>query len=39
VADPAKTSVYITAEDTQRILQAMAQYDFFARYAVIFLVN
>lgn len=28
VADPAKTSVYITAEDTQRILQAMAQYDF-----------
>lgn len=39
VVDPAKTSVYISNEDTQRILEAMAQYDFFARYAVIFLVN
>ncbi|HPT82510.1 MAG TPA: hypothetical protein PLM25_01345 [Limnochordia bacterium] len=39
VADAAKTGVYISAEDTQRILQAMAQYDFFARYAVIFLVE
>ena len=39
VADAAKTGVYISAEDTERILQAMARYDFFARYAVIFLVN
>ncbi len=38
-ADPAKTSVYISAEDTQRILEAMARYDFFARYAVIFLID
>ena len=39
VADAAQTGVYLNAEDTQRVLQAMAQYDFFARYAVIFLVN
>ena len=29
---------YISNEDT-RVLEAMAQYDFFARYAVIFLIN
>lgn len=39
VADPAKTSVYISEDDTRRVLEAMVQYDFFARYAVIFLVN
>ena len=39
VADASKTGVYISAEDTQRVLEAMVQYDFFARYAVIFLVN
>lgn len=39
VADPAQTSVYISEGDTKRILEAMAQYDFFARYAVIFLVD
>lgn len=39
VADTAQTGVYISAEDTQRVLEAMVQYDFFARYAVIFLVN
>lgn len=39
IADPTKTSVYISDEDTKRILEAMAQYDFFARYAVIFLMD
>lgn len=39
VADAAKTGVIISDADTQRILEAMAKYDFFARYAVIFLVN
>lgn len=39
VADPARTGVYVSAADAQRILQAMAQYDFFARFAVIFLIN
>jgi hypothetical protein len=39
VADAAQTGVYISNEDTQRVLEAMAQYDFFARYAVIFLIN
>lgn len=39
VADPAQTSVYISEADTRRILEAMAQYDFLARYAVIFLVD
>lgn len=39
VADASKTGVYLSAEDTQRVLEAMVQYDFFARYAVIFLVN
>ena len=38
-ADAAKTGVYISEEDTRRVLEAMAQYDFFARFAVIFLVN
>lgn len=39
VADPARTSVYISDEDAERILQALSQYDFLARYAVIFLVK
>ncbi len=39
VADAAQTSVFISEEDTRRVLEAMVQYDFFARYAVIFLVN
>ncbi len=39
VADAVQTGVYISAEDTQRVLEAMAKYDFFARYAVIFLVQ
>lgn len=39
VADAAQTGVYISEEDTRRVLEAMVQYDFFARYAVIFLVN
>ena len=28
VADAAQTGVYISNEDTQRVLEAMAQYDF-----------
>lgn len=39
VTDPTRTGVIVSEADTQRILQAMVQYDFFARYAVIFLVN
>lgn len=39
VADAAQTGVFISEEDTRRVLEAMVQYDFFARYAVIFLVN
>ena len=39
VADAARTGVYISEADTRRVLEAMAQYDFFARYAVIFLVD
>jgi len=39
VAGPSKTGVYISDEDAERILAAMVQYDFLARYAVIFLVN
>ena len=39
VADAAQTGVYISAADTRRVLEAMAQYDFFARYAVIFLLQ
>ena len=39
VADATQTGVYISEEDTRRVLEAMVQYDFFARYAVIFLVN
>ncbi|NLL41734.1 MAG: hypothetical protein GX251_00145 [Firmicutes bacterium] len=38
-ADAARTGVYVSEEDTRRILEAMVQYDFFARYAVIFLVK
>lgn len=39
VAGPTKTGVYVSDEDADRILAAMVQYDFFARYAVIFLVQ
>lgn len=39
VADAAKTGVCISEADTARVLEAMAKYDFFARYAVIFLVK
>lgn len=39
VADAAQTGVFVSEEDTRRILEAMAQYDFFARYAVIFLIK
>lgn len=39
VADPSQTGVYLNEADTQRVLEAMAEYDFFARYAVIFLLN
>ena len=39
VAGPSKTGVYISDEDAERVLAAMVQYDFLARYAVIFLVN
>ncbi|NMB01576.1 MAG: hypothetical protein GX971_08695 [Firmicutes bacterium] len=39
VTDAAQTGVIISEADTQRILEAMAKYDFLARYAVIFLVN
>ena len=39
VADAARTGVIVSEEDTLRILEAMVQYDFFARYAVIFLVK
>ncbi len=38
-ADSTKTGVYITEADTALILEAMVKYDFFARYAVIFLVK
>lgn len=37
VQGAAKTAVCISEEDTRRVLEAMAKYDFFARYAVIFL--
>lgn len=39
VVEPSRTGVYISEEDTERILAAMVQYDFLARYAVIFLLN
>ncbi len=39
VAGPTKTGVYVSDEDAERILTAMVQYDFFARYAVVFLVK
>ena len=39
IADAAKTGVYISDEDTRKVLEAMVQYDFFARFAVIFLVD
>ncbi|NLM40655.1 MAG: hypothetical protein GX205_11450 [Firmicutes bacterium] len=39
VVDPARTGVYVSEADAERILQALSQYDFFARYAVIFLIN
>lgn len=39
VADVSQTGVYISEADTRRVLEAMAKYDFFARYAVIFLVK
>ncbi len=39
VADAAQTGVYISAEDTRKVLEAMVSYDFFARYAVIFLIK
>lgn len=39
VIEPARTGVYVSDADAERILQALSQYDFFARYAVIFLIN
>ena len=39
VIEPARTGVYIKDADAERILEALAQYDFFARYAVIFLID
>lgn len=39
VTEPSRTSVYISEADTKRVLEAMVQYDFFARYAVILLVD
>ncbi len=39
VAGPTKTGVYVSDADAERILAAMVQYDFFARYAVVFLVQ
>ena len=37
--EPARTAVYISDADAERILQALSQYDFLARYAVIFLID
>lgn len=37
IVDQARTSVYISDEDAQRILEALVRYDFLARYAVVFL--
>ena len=31
--------VYVRDEDVERILKALVQYDFLARYAVVFLVD
>ena len=39
VVDPFRTGVYIRDADAERILQALVQYDFLARYAVVFLVD
>lgn len=37
--DASQTGVIISEADTMRILQALVRYDFFARYAVIFLID
>ncbi len=37
--DASQTGVVISETDTMRVLQALVQYDFFARYAVIFLID
>lgn len=37
--EPARTGVVISEADMERILRAMAQYDFLARHAVIFLID
>jgi len=37
--EPARTAAVISRADTERILQALSQYDFLARYAVIFLID
>lgn len=37
--DASQTGVIISETDTMRVLQALVRYDFFARYAVIFLID
>ena len=39
VKDPARTNLVVSDIDTERILQALAAYDFFARFAVVILVD
>ncbi len=39
VRDPAQTNVAISSESAQRVLAALAAYDFLARFAVIILVD
>ncbi|MDI9420432.1 MAG: hypothetical protein GX228_06100 [Firmicutes bacterium] len=39
VVEPARTSVIISDEAADQILQALAAYDFLARFAVIFLID
>lgn len=39
VKDPARTNLVVSDADAERILQALAAYDFFARFAVVILVD
>lgn len=39
VVEPFRTGVYISDADAERILESLVQYDFLARYAVVFLLD
>lgn len=39
VIEPTRTSVVISDEDAERVLKALAAYDFLARFAVVFLID